>query len=91
MEVRPIGVAYMVDSGEKDEKILAVAIGDPRYREVKDLSDLPPHTVDEIKHYFEHYKILQGKTVEVNGFGGREDAKKIIKEGQELYGEKFGN
>lgn len=89
-EARPIGVAYMVDSGEKDEKILAVAIGDPRYREIKNLSDLPPHTIDEIKHYYEHYKILQGKTVEVNGFGDKEEAKKIIKEGQKLYEEKFG-
>lgn len=91
VEARPIGVAYMVDSGEKDEKILAVAVGDPRFKEVKDISDLPAHTVEEIKHYYEHYKILQGKTVQVNGFGGAEEAKKIIKEGQEMFKEKFGN
>lgn len=89
VEARPIGVAYMVDSGEKDEKILSVAIGDPRYKEVKDISDLPAHTLDEIKHYYEHYKILQGKTVKVNGFGNAEEAKKVIKEGMELYREKI--
>lgn len=91
VEARPIGVAYMVDSGEKDEKILSVAIGDPRYKEVKDISDLPAHTLDEIQHYYEHYKILQGKTVKVNGFGNAEEAKKVIKEGMELYREKINN
>lgn len=90
VEARPIGVVYMIDSGEKDEKILSVAKDDPRFREIKDVSDLPTHTIEEIKHYYEHYKILQGKTVEIKGIGSVEEAKKIILEGQELYKEKFG-
>ncbi len=89
VEARPIGVVYMTDSGEKDEKIIAVAKDDPRYREFKNIGDLPPHSLDELKHYYEHYKILQNKTVKVHGFGNAKEAKKIIKEGQKLYREKF--
>lgn len=89
VKVRPIGVAYMVDSGEKDEKILAVAIRDPRLENIKDISDLSVYTLEEIKHYYEHYKILQGKKVIVNGFGDINEAKKIIEEAQKLYREKF--
>lgn len=90
VEARPVGVVYMTDSGEKDEKIIAVAKDDPRYREIKNISDLPPHSLDELKHYYEHYKILQNKTVKVHGFGNAKEAKKIIKEGQKLYKDKFG-
>lgn len=75
---RPIGVLYMVDSGEKDEKIIAVPLGDPRYEHLTELDQLAPHFKKEIQHYFEHYKDLQGKKVEVTGWGNREDAIKVM-------------
>lgn len=75
---RPVGVIYMVDSGEKDEKIVSVPVDDPRYKHVQDINDLGEHFKDEIKHYFEHYKDLQGKKVEITGFGNRQEALKVM-------------
>ena len=75
---RPIGVLYMVDSGEKDEKIIAVPVDDPRYEHVTELDQLPPHFKKEIEHYFSHYKDLQNKKVEVTGWGNREEALKVM-------------
>lgn len=71
---RPIGVLYMIDSGEKDEKIIAVPLDDPRYEHITDLDQLSPHFTKEIKHYFEHYKDLQNKKVEIAGWGGYQEA-----------------
>ncbi len=75
---RPIGVIYMVDSGEKDEKIISVPVDDPRYNHIKDLSDLGEHFQKELTHYFEHYKDLQNKKVEINSWGNREEALKVM-------------
>lgn len=71
---RPIGVLYMIDSGEKDEKIIAVPVDDPRYEHIKDIDGLSPHFKKEITHYFEHYKDLQGKKVEITGWGNKSEA-----------------
>lgn len=88
VEARPIGAMYMVDSGENDEKILAVPVKDPRFNHFKDISDMGEHLKKEIQHFFEHYKDLQGKKVEVKKWVGKEDALKIIKKGLELYKKK---
>lgn len=85
VKVRPIGVVHMVDSGDRDEKIVAVAVKDPRYADIKDISDLPAHWSKEIQNFFEHYKDLEGKKVEINGFEGREAALLTVRESQELY------
>jgi len=77
---RPIGVAYMVDSGEKDEKIISVCADDVRYNHIKDLSDLSEHFVKELEHYFIHYKDLQNKKVEITKWGGYEDALQVMKD-----------
>lgn len=77
---RPIGVCYMVDSGEKDEKIIAVPADDVRYKHINDLSDLTPHFKEEVQHFFEHYKDLQNKKVEVTGWGNKEEALKVMQD-----------
>jgi inorganic pyrophosphatase len=82
MEVRPIGVLKMIDQGEGDEKILAVAESDPLYREVKDIGQVFEHTLREIEHFFSVYKALEGKKTELAGWSGVEVARKIIREGQ---------
>lgn len=75
---RVVGVLYMIDDGEKDEKIICVAADDKHYEHVEDLDDLGKHLQDKVRHYFEHYKDLQHKTVEITGWGDRAEAQKII-------------
>jgi inorganic pyrophosphatase len=75
---RPIGVAYMIDSGEKDEKIIAVCADDPRYNHITELDQLGEHFVKELEHYFTRYKDLQGKKVEITKWGGRDEALKVM-------------
>lgn len=83
MSCRPIGVLLMEDESGQDEKIIAVP-GDKltkRYAKVRDVSDLPQITVDQVKHFFEHYKDLEpGKWVKITGVEGAEAAKKLISE-----------
>src|SRR3989344_8201703 len=83
VSARPIGVLFMVDGGEKDEKIIAVPAKDPRFNHIKDLSDLSPHIKKEIEHFFLHYKDLQKVIVELKGWGNREKALEIIQRSAE--------
>lgn len=81
IEVRPIGMLRMVDQGQHDEKILAVVENDPVYRQVKDCSDVFPHLLREIEHFFAIYKSLEGKKTEISGWAGADAARKVIVEG----------
>ena len=82
---RPIGFMEMIDSGEIDNKILAVPVNDPRFKNVKDLKDLSEHTPKEIQNFFETYKLLQGKKVEIKGFAGRDRAIQELEETHKAY------
>jgi inorganic pyrophosphatase len=73
-KVRPVGMMDMVDDGESDVKIIAVPVKDPRWSEVKDLSDVNKHTLKEMEHYFTTYKKLQHKEVVIRGFGDKQAA-----------------
>jgi inorganic pyrophosphatase len=84
-EVRPIGALEMIDQGQGDEKILCVGEGNPRYNDVKNYSDIYPHILKEITHFFSIYKDLEGKSVEVKGWRDAEYAKKLILKAQQLY------
>ena len=83
MNCRPIGVLIMKDDAGQDEKIIAVP-GPKltrRYEKVKNYSDLPSITVEQVEHFFRHYKDLEhGKWVEVERWGDAEEAKKLIVE-----------
>lgn len=83
--VRILGEMLMIDGGETDTKIIAVIDVDPRYNDVKDLKDIGEHRLNELRDYFENYKNLQNKKVEINGFRGLDDAIKTLKETEELY------
>lgn len=86
VECKPIGVLKMVDDGMSDEKILAVPINDPNYNSYEDVSMLPKHRFDEIKHFFEVYKTLEhDKHTTVSAVSGREEAVEIIKSCMERY------
>ena len=84
-EVRPIGVLEMIDQGQGDEKILAVGEGNPRYNDVNNYSEIYPHILREITHFFAIYKDLEGKRVEVRGWRDAPYAKKVIEEAQQRY------
>ena len=74
IRARPIGVFWMTDEKGPDAKIITVPQADPRWSHVQELDDVPQHLLAEIGHFFSIYKDLEGKTVKVDGFGGREDA-----------------
>jgi len=88
---RPVAVIHMVDGGERDEKIIAVPVEDPRFDNVKEIGDINPHTLKEIEHFFLTYKQLQKKTVEINGIEGRMEAENAFLESVKLYSNKFPN
>ena len=84
MSVRPVGVLLMEDEAGGDEKIIAVPSTKltRRYAGIKTCSDLPEITLQQIQHFFEHYKDLQpGKWVKVLRWGSPEDAYRLIEEG----------
>lgn len=78
VDCRPIGMIVMVDDGEMDEKIIAVATGDPFFNNVRCMDDLPKHTFDEMRHFFMRYKELQDKETEIRSIEGLEAAEKCI-------------
>lgn len=93
---RPIGVMYMVDGGETDDKIFCVPANDIRFKHIKKLTDLPQFTLDEIQHYWENYKKLQfkykgtpEKKVEIKKWGDEKEALEIIAKCQAAYKTKF--
>ena len=85
----PIGVISMMDNGRNDEKIIAIPVTDPNYNMFKDISDLPAHRFNEMKHFFQVYKNLEGKDTAVNEVEGREKAVQIISESIDNYKKEF--
>jgi inorganic pyrophosphatase len=87
VEAKVIGAMEMIDTEERDDKIIAVAANDMSVNYINDLSELPPHTLVELKRFFEDYKKLEQKNVIVEQFMSREKAYDIITEGMRLYQE----
>jgi inorganic pyrophosphatase len=85
VEARPIGMIDMYDQGKRDCKILAICPQDPFYNNIYDISQLPSHLGDEIQHFFEVYKSLEGKSTQVPAPQGREAAVKVITENIEDF------
>lgn len=85
---RIVGLMDMVDGGEPDAKVLGVPVGDPRFAHVKELSDVNPHTLKEVAHFFTTYKQLGNKEVVVKGFRDRAGGEAVFAEARRMYGEK---
>lgn len=85
----PIGVIKMEDGGRGDEKIIAIPYGDPTYKGYTDVSELPKHIFEEVKHFFSIYKNLEGKNTVVKDIEGPIDAVEIIEKCIENYKIKF--
>ena len=85
LTARPIGVMQMIDQDEEDDKIIAIHEHDPAYNHLRDISQLPDHTLNELQRFFEDYKILEHKKVRIERFKGRVDARTIIDQAFRLY------
>jgi len=86
LAARPIGVLKMVDDGGEDEKIIAVPSSKlhPSYDAIQNYDDLPQVDLDQIEHFFTHYKDLEkGKWSKIEGWADADTAKTMIKEGIE--------
>ena len=90
VECRPIGMFEMNDGDARDEKSIAVPLGDPNYNYMFDISQLPEHLLDEIRHFFTVYKELEGRTTVVSKAQNREVANRVIIECINNYSESFG-
>lgn len=85
IEARPVGLFKMWDEKGPDEKILCVPISDPLWNYIASLSDVPPHLLKEIEHFFSIYKDLEEKKTGVEGWEDRDAAMRVVKESQKRY------
>ena len=87
----PIGVITMLDGGYDDDKIIAIPFDDPSYNTYKDISQLPDHIADEMRHFFAVYKTLEQKETVINDTRGAIASVDIIDDAIRRYQEKFGS
>jgi inorganic pyrophosphatase len=83
IRVRPVGVFHMADEKGTDEKVICVPLKDPAFIRVHDVHDIAPEFRQEIEHFFQVYKDLEGKKTETFGFGNRADAERVIHEARD--------
>lgn len=89
VEANVIGNMQMIDTGEMDDKIIAVAARDPSVNHIKNVNELPPHFFSVLKNYFEQYKVLENKVVQIDQFQEKETAYNVINEAIDMYKNKF--
>jgi inorganic pyrophosphatase len=89
VSARVIGVMRMLDEGEMDDKIIAVAENDMSVNHMNDISELPPHWRRELQSFFEDYKKLENKSVVVEDFQGKDVAHEVVLKSIEDYRSKF--
>ena len=85
IEARPLGLFKMVDEKGIDDKILCVPVKDPLWNHIHNLSEVPPHLLKEIEHFFKIYKDLEMKKTRVKGWQNKTAALKIIRESRTAY------
>lgn len=85
----PIGVIRMIDNGRNDEKIISIPFSDPNYNIYKDISELPAHKFEEMRHFFSVYKALENKETAVDEVQGASEAVKIVGKAIQFYKETF--
>jgi len=84
-EARAVGLMTMIDDGQPDHKIIAVLVKDPEYEHYQKASNFPPHTFKMLKRFFEDYKFLENKGVEVDEIMPAEAAHPVIENALESY------
>jgi len=85
----PIGMITMMDQGKRDEKIIAIPFEDPTYKNYRNISELPAHVINEMRHFFSVYKSLEEKETVVDDEQGPDVARETIEKALDAYIEKF--
>ncbi len=88
IEVRPIGVLEMLDQGIRDKKVLGVSVNNPRHREISNYTQVYPHQLKEIEHFFSIYKDLEGKRTQIAGWRDVGHAFEEIRDAHRRFQEK---
>jgi inorganic pyrophosphatase len=87
LTARAIGLMTMIDSGKRDHKILAVAVHDPEFNAFNEASELPPHRLNMLRRFFQDYKMLEGRAVEVDEFTPVAFTCSVIEDSLQRYSE----
>jgi inorganic pyrophosphatase len=85
VKARPVAIMEMIDGGDRDDKIVAVPVDDPRWNEVQDLADINPHFIKEMTHFFETYKKIQNKEVKIGQWHGKAVAMEAFGKSVAMY------
>ena len=85
IHARTIGLMTMIDAGKKDHKIIAVATDDPEFNSYREATEMPPHRLTMLRRFFQDYKQLEGKAVEVDEIRPAAEALPIIKDALHRY------
>ena len=85
VKARPVAIMEMIDGGDRDDKVVAVPVDDPRWSDVQDLADLNKHFIKEMSHFFETYKKIQNKEVSVGEWHGKNVAQAAFLKSVEAY------
>jgi inorganic pyrophosphatase len=85
VSARTIGLMTMIDSGKKDHKVLAVALDDPEYNTIREARELPSHRMTMLRRFFQDYKTLEGKAVEVDDMQPSAAAMPVIEDALARY------
>lgn len=89
LNARTIGLMSMIDAGKRDHKILAVATDDPEFSDIHEITDLPGHRLRMLKRFFQDYKTLEQKAVEVDDFQPPAEASPIIEAALTAYRDEY--
>lgn len=84
---RPIGLLKMVDGEKEDDKVLAVPVGEPAFENVHNYTQIFPHTIKTIEHFFATYKLLEGKKTNTKGWADAAAARRVLQESAERFKE----
>ena len=85
IEVKPIGVLKMSDDKGQDEKLICVPVADPTWNQLENITDMNPHTLKEVEHFFKVYKDLENKTTTIEGYGDKAQAEQLLQDARERF------